>query len=30
MAQLAIDSVSMSYGKAEAVRNVSLEVEKAS
>jgi branched-chain amino acid transport system ATP-binding protein len=28
MAQLAIDSVSVSYGKAEAVRNVSLEVEK--
>jgi branched-chain amino acid transport system ATP-binding protein len=27
MAQLAIDSVSVSYGKAEAVRNVSLEVE---
>jgi branched-chain amino acid transport system ATP-binding protein len=28
MAQLAIDTVSVSYGKAEAVRNVSLEVEK--
>ncbi len=28
MAQLAIDSVSVSYGKAEAVRNVSLVVEK--
>jgi branched-chain amino acid transport system ATP-binding protein len=28
MALLAIDSVSVSYGKAEAVRNVSLEVEK--
>jgi branched-chain amino acid transport system ATP-binding protein len=30
MAQLAIDTVSVSYGKAEAVRNVSLEVEKGS
>jgi branched-chain amino acid transport system ATP-binding protein len=28
MAQLAIDSISVSYGKAEAVRNVSLDVEK--